>query len=149
VGLDGADSQWVISRRPAHPALVNEQDFVAVHAISATPRPDTVETRTCLLVGLLRCGLCGRLLESHWAYRSPGYRCRHGHTSTRGPRPDRLKNIYVRQDTAIVYAATQLGVHLNTPEQVAHQVRATDCMIICTPTGTLMRQDGEGLTNRT
>ena len=58
----------------------SEQDFVAVQAISATPRPDTDETRAYLLTGLLRCGLCGRLLASHWVYRSPGYRCRHGHT---------------------------------------------------------------------
>jgi hypothetical protein len=131
----------VISRRAAHPALVSEQDFVAVQAISATPRPDTDETRTYLLAGLLRCGLCGRLLESHWVYRRPGYRCRHGHTSARGPRPDRPKNIYVRQDTAITYAATQLGVPLNNPEQVANQVRATHWTIICTPKGMLIRQE--------
>jgi site-specific DNA recombinase len=115
--LPNPKDQWVISRRAAHPVLVSEQDFVAVQAISATPRPDTDETRTYLLVGLLRCGLCGRLLESHGVYRSPGYRCRHGHTSARGPRPDRPKSIYVRQDTAIAYAATQLGVPSTIPNR--------------------------------
>ncbi len=141
--LPNPKDQWVISRRAAHPALVSEHNFVAVQAISATPRPDTDETRTYLLAGLLRCGLCGRLLESHWVYRSPGYRCRHGHTSARGPSPDRPKNIYVRQDTAITYAATQLDVPFNNPEQVAYQVRTTHWTIICTPTGMLMRQKGE------
>jgi hypothetical protein len=108
---------------------------VAVQAISATPRPDTDETRTYLLAGLLRCGQCDRLLDSHWVYRSPGYRCRHDHTSAHTPRLDRPKNIYVRQDAAITFAAAQLGVALDNPEQVAYQLRASRSTIICTPNG--------------
>ncbi len=78
--------QWIISRDLAHPALVSEQDFVAVQAITATPRPETGEPRNYLLTGLLRCGICGRTLDAHWVYRRPGYRCRHGHTSARDRR---------------------------------------------------------------
>ena len=69
--LPNPKDQWVISNRLAHPPLVSERDFVAVQAITATPQPDTDETRSYLLAGLLRCGLCGRLLDSHWVYRSP------------------------------------------------------------------------------
>ncbi len=73
--------------------------------MTATPRPDTDETRSYLLAGLLRCGLCGRLLDSHWVYRGPGYRCRHGHTTAHGPASNRPKYIYIRQDAAIAYAS--------------------------------------------
>jgi len=137
--LPNPKEQWVISRRAAHPALVSEQDFVAVQAITATPRPDSDETRTYLLTGLLRCGLCGRLLDSHWVYRSPGYRCRHGHTTAHGPTLDRPKNIYIRQDAAITYAAAQLGIPLDDPQQVAHQLHATRSTIICTPSGMILQ----------
>jgi site-specific DNA recombinase len=133
--LPNAKCQWVVSRRRGHPALVSESDFVAVQAVTATPRPDTDETRTYLLAGLLRCGLCGRLLDSHWVYRRPGYRCRHGHTSARREDPDRPKNIYIREDAAITYAAVQLGVLLDDPKRVVDQLRAGDSVIICGPTG--------------
>jgi hypothetical protein len=68
-------------------------------------------------------------------YRRPGYRCRHGHTSARRGDPDRPKNIYIREDAAITYAAVQLSVPLADPKQVAHQLRASDSLIICGPTG--------------
>jgi DNA invertase Pin-like site-specific DNA recombinase len=139
--LANPKDHWVISHRLAHPPLVSEQDFVAVQAISATPRSDTDETRTYLLTGLLRCGLCGRLLDSHWVYRSPGYRCRHGHTSAHSSAPGRPKNLYVRQDTAIAYAADKLGRADETSEQIANELRATDTIIICTPTGMLIGQE--------
>jgi site-specific DNA recombinase len=138
--LPNPRDQWVISNRLAHPPLVSEHDFVAVQAITATPRPDTDETRSYLLAGLLRCGLCGRLLDSHWVYRSPGYRCRHGHTSAHTSDADRPKNIYVRQDTAIAYPA-QLGRTGETPEQVVEWLRAAGTVITCTPTGMLLRQE--------
>ena len=35
----------------AHPALIREQDFITVQAITATPRPDISETRSYLLTG--------------------------------------------------------------------------------------------------
>jgi hypothetical protein len=122
-------------RRQTHPALVSEQDFITVQAITATPKPDTTETRSYLLTGLLRCGICGRTLDAHWVYRKPGYRCRHGHTSTHAAAPDRPKNIYVRQDTAIAFATSHLGNPDEAPEKIAARLRATTTIITCTPTG--------------
>ena len=55
-------------------------------------------TRRYLLAGLLRCGTCGRRLESTWSNGRPAYRCRHGYTSATQPDPSRPKNTYVRQD---------------------------------------------------
>ncbi len=55
---------WVISARPAHPALVSEADFIAAQDASAPRGRAGTATRRYLLAGLLRCGTCGRRLES-------------------------------------------------------------------------------------
>ncbi|MEO3788406.1 recombinase family protein [Actinocorallia sp. B10E7] len=86
---------WAISERPVHEALVSEADFVAVQGVRA--RRDH-PCQVYLLAGLLRCGLCGRRLESCWANGRAAYRCRHGHTSASRPDPRRPKNLYVRED---------------------------------------------------
>ncbi|TDD65423.1 recombinase family protein [Actinomadura darangshiensis] len=89
---------WVISARPAHPALVSEADFIAVQGIQ-TPRGAAARPDRCyLLAGLLRCGVCGRRLESCWANNRAAYRCRHGHSSASRSDPDRPKNLYIRED---------------------------------------------------
>jgi DNA invertase Pin-like site-specific DNA recombinase len=95
---------WVISSKTAHPALVGEEDFIAVQEISAargpSPRGDLIgpQKRRYLLAGLLACGTCGRRMESAWSNGKPAYRCRHGHTSATSPDPGRSKNAYVRED---------------------------------------------------
>ena len=95
---------WVISDKPAHPALVSEADFIAAQNISAahgpSPKDDLAgpQKRRSLLAGLLACGTCGRRMESAWSNGKPAYRCRHGHTSAMPPDPDRPKNAYVRED---------------------------------------------------
>ena len=95
---------WVISARPAHPALVSEADFIAAQDISAArgpaPKagPAVPQMRRYLLAGLLACGTCGRRMESAWSNGKAAYRCRHGHTSAASPDPGRPKNAYVRED---------------------------------------------------
>jgi DNA invertase Pin-like site-specific DNA recombinase len=92
---------WVISKRPAHPALVSEEDFVAAQAVNATrgPAPQAEPVvRRYLLAGLLNCGLCGRRMESAWSNGKAAYRCLHGHTSAMAPDPARPKNTYIRED---------------------------------------------------
>jgi hypothetical protein len=99
---------WVISNRPAHPALVSEADFIAAQDASA-PRgpagPAGPAARRYLLAGLLACGRCGRRLESAWSNGRPAYRCRHGHTSAARPDPGRLKNTYVSEDQILPHLA--------------------------------------------
>jgi site-specific DNA recombinase len=86
---------WVISNRPAHPALVSEADFIAAQDVSAArgPAPRAVlgapGKRSYLLAGLLTCGACGRRMESAWSNGKAAYRCRHGHTSAAPPDPAR------------------------------------------------------------
>jgi hypothetical protein len=98
---------WVISRKPAHPALISEADFIAAQGISATrgPAPGiglaAPQKRRYLLAGLLICGGCGRRMESSWSNGKPAYRCRHGHTTASAPRPQRPKNAYIREDLIV------------------------------------------------
>jgi site-specific DNA recombinase len=95
---------WVISRKPAHPALVSEADFIVAQDISAARGPAPAigliapRKRRYLLAGLLICGGCGRRMESAWANGKPAYRCRHGHTTASRRGPARLKNAYIRED---------------------------------------------------
>ena len=95
---------WVISRRPAHEALVSEADYIAAQGITAdrgpSPRGDLIgpQKRRYLLGGLLTCGVCGRRMESAWSNGKPAYRSRHGHTTASAPSPERPKNAYVRED---------------------------------------------------
>ena len=95
---------WVISSKPAHPALVSEADFIAAQDINAArgpvPKdaPAVPERRRYLLAGLLACGMCGRRMESAWSNGKPAYRCRHGHTSAMPSDPQRPKNAYARED---------------------------------------------------
>jgi DNA invertase Pin-like site-specific DNA recombinase len=95
---------WVISARPAHPALVSETDFIAAQDINAArgpvphAAPAAPDKRKYLLAGLLACGTCGRRMESAWSNGKPAYRCRHGHTSAAPTDPGRPKNAYIRED---------------------------------------------------
>jgi site-specific DNA recombinase len=96
---------WVISRHPAHPALVSEADFIAAQDATAPRGPAGPAARRYLLAGLLACGRCGRRLESSWSNGKPAYRCRHGYTSAASPDPARPKNAYVREDQILPHLA--------------------------------------------
>lgn len=93
----GLPDGWVISARPAHPALISVEDFIKAQGIRAE-REDADPGRTYRLSGLLRCGICGRRLESCWSNGRPAYRCRHGYSSASRPDPARPKNPYLRED---------------------------------------------------
>jgi hypothetical protein len=108
---------WVISNRPAHPALVSEDDFVAVQGINAVRGPvpqDEPVLRRYLLAGLLACGVCGRRMESAWTNGKAAYRCRHGRTSAMAPNPSRPKNTYIREDKLLPHLPA-LHLLLTTP----------------------------------
>jgi len=98
---------WVISRKPAHPALVKEADYIAAQDVNAARGPlsrtDPGEPgkRRYLLAGLLKCGVCGRRMESAWSNGKPAYRCRHGRTTASEPDPDRPKKAHVRETIII------------------------------------------------
>jgi hypothetical protein len=100
---------WIISARPAHEALVSEEDFIAAQDISAArgpvpaSDPATPERRRYLLAGLLACGTCGRRMESAWSNGRPAYRCRHGHTTASAPSLERPRNADIREDVIVAH----------------------------------------------
>jgi hypothetical protein len=96
---------WVISRHPAHAALVSEAGFIAAQQIGVPRGPAGPAVRRYLLAGLIVCGRCGRRLESCWSYGRPAYRCRHGYSGTSVPDPARPKNTYVREDQILPHLA--------------------------------------------
>jgi site-specific DNA recombinase len=151
---------WVISARPAHPALVSEADYVAAQDASAPRGPAGPAARRYLLAGLLRCGRCGRRLESAWSNGKPAYRCRHGHTSATRPDPGRPKNLYVREDQILPHLAAlailqqhnghqprnrkQVSRQITAPAQAADQIeqlRATGVSLIYDPATKTLRTD--------
>jgi hypothetical protein len=149
---------WVISKHPAHPALVSEADFIAAQQVGAPRGPAGQATRRYLLAGLLACGQCGRRLESAWSNGKPAYRCRHGHASAARPDPGRPKNTYVREDqilphlaaVAILLArgnpATGNGtVQLTSPAETAgliEQLRTADITLTYDPDTMTIRSQG-------
>ena len=110
---------WVISARPAHPALVSEADFIAAQDASAPRGPAGPAARWYLLAGLLRCGICGRRLESAWSNHRPAYRCRHGYTSATRPGSARPKNTYVREDQVLPHLAALAILHADQGQATA------------------------------
>jgi site-specific DNA recombinase len=58
---------WVISKHPAHAALVSEADFIAAQDAAAPRGPAGPAVRRYLLAGFIMCGRCGRRLESTWS----------------------------------------------------------------------------------
>jgi site-specific DNA recombinase len=109
---------WVISRHPAHAALVSEADFIAVQDTAAPRGPAGPAARRYLLAGMLACGRCGRRLESAWSNSKPAYRCRHGHTSATRPEPGRPPNTYVREDQIMPHLAA-IAILLADPARKA------------------------------
>jgi len=105
---------WVISARPAHPAIISEADFIAAQGLAAQRGPDSPAGHYYLLAGLVRCGICGRLLESCWSNGKPAYRCRHGHTTATRPDPAGPPNAYIREDQ-ILPRLPALGILLSVP----------------------------------
>src|SRR5690348_12721816 len=118
---------WVISKHPAHAALVSEADFIAAQDMAASRGPAGPSVRRYLLAALLACGRGGRRLESAWSNGKPAYRCRHGYTSATSPDLARPGNTYVREDQILPHLAAVailLGGGNQTLSGAAMQVTA-------------------------
>ncbi|MCK2214068.1 zinc ribbon domain-containing protein [Actinomadura sp. ATCC 31491] len=121
----------MISTKLSHPALVSDDDFVAAQAIRAARPTQDGSPRVYLLAGLLKCGFCGRRLDSHWANGRPGYRCRHGYTSAR-PREAGLKFLYIREDRLLAELLAHVGGReRREPAEIVSAIRAKDLVIVC------------------
>jgi site-specific DNA recombinase len=145
---------WVISTQPAHPALVSEADYIAAQQVSAPRGPAGPAARRYLLAGLLRCGTCGRRLESSWSNGRAAYRCRHGHTSAARPDPGRAKNVYVREDqvlrhlTALAILFTGHRDAQGQARRITAPARAAELIGYLRVTGTTLTYDPRDRTLR-
>jgi hypothetical protein len=97
--------QWAVLIPGHHPGFITWETYEANTArLRVNWRPPrghgggAPREGAALLQGLLRCGRCGRRLESAWSNGRPACRCRHGYTSATRPDPKRPKNLYVRED---------------------------------------------------
>ena len=131
-------SQWAISRTIAHPPLVSEEQFVRVQAVHAAPTPADGAARAYVLAGLVYCGICGRLMDSHWIHERTGYRCRHGHNSAQPGSSSRPKTLYLREDHLLdrLRDDRQLRRQLaelayRDPDAIANCLRSHNAIIVC------------------
>jgi site-specific DNA recombinase len=147
---------WVISRRPAHPAIIGEADFVAAQDVTAPRGPAGPAVRRYLLAGLLACGTCGRRLGSAWSNGKPAYRCRHGHTSATSPDPGRPKNTHIREDQILPHLAALAILHADCSQakegdavQVTGPVEAAGLIDRLRASGVALTYDPDTRTLRT
>ncbi|MDG4796985.1 zinc ribbon domain-containing protein [Micromonospora sp. WMMD1082] len=123
----------MVSNQQAHTALVTEQEFIATQAVRFRRSAHDGTARSYLLTGLLRCGLCGRRMDAHWVNQRPGYRCRHGHTSSQRPGSRRRKILYLREDHIIARLATHPSIaeDARSPHALATFLRANRMGVVC------------------
>ncbi len=152
---------WVISKHPAHPALVSDADFIAARDAAAPRGPAGPAARRYLLAGLLACWRCGRRLESAWSNGKPAYCCRHGYTSATRPGHSRTRNTYIREDQVLPHLAALaiLAADGSTPDdgrtvqvripiqsaELIDQLRASGVVLTYDPDTRTIHTDGSGM----
>jgi site-specific DNA recombinase len=137
-------SHPVVSTKAAHIPLVSEGEFIAAQHIHAARPTSDQTTRTYLLAGLLRCGLCNRRMDSHWVNGRPGYRCRHGRTTANPPNAGHPRNLYLREDTILTSLAATLTTETQNPRHLADHLRSEQITIVCSyhqPISATLRPD--------
>ncbi|MFI6992170.1 recombinase family protein [Nonomuraea wenchangensis] len=127
-----APQEWAISTKRSHPALVSDDDFVAAQAVRTARPTQDGSPRVYLLAGLLKCGFCGRRLDSHWVNGRPGYRCRHGYTSARPREASGPKFLYMREDRLLAELLAHAGGRgREGPAEIVSALRADGLVIVC------------------
>jgi DNA invertase Pin-like site-specific DNA recombinase len=131
-------SQWAISRAVVHPPLISEEQFVWAQAVHSAPMPADGVPRRYALAGLVFCGICGRLMDSHWVHGRASYRCRHGRTSAHPGASSQPKILYVREDHLLARLRGdrrlrhQLAELIGPdPDGVAVGLRANNAIVVC------------------
>jgi hypothetical protein len=66
-------------------------------------------------------------MDAHWVNDRAGYRCRHGHNSARRATPDRLRNLYVREDLLIAELVQHALIDADDP---AEYLRSRDMVVV-------------------
>ena len=96
------EHKWVRSDQPAHPQIINEDDFGYAQAVlagrgSKTQHKPHSRPRAYALRGVLHCGLCGRKMSAQRNNDQVYYRCRFPAEYALANRVDHPKTVYVRE----------------------------------------------------
>ena len=77
-------------------------------------------------------------MDSHWVHGRPGYRCRHGCTSTRTKTSPQPKILYIREDHLLHRIRHDRGLHRHhpalcspDPEKLTACLRTNNMIIVC------------------
>ncbi|TQS46175.1 recombinase family protein [Cryptosporangium phraense] len=95
---------WVHSAKPTHPAIISPETFERVQMLVAAgaKRPGVRKTRTThrtyLFAGMIRCGLCGRVMQGNFNHDRPHYRCRYPGDYAAANHVEHPKALYLRED---------------------------------------------------
>ncbi|WP_430503209.1 hypothetical protein ACQRWP_16845 [Micromonospora trifolii] len=87
---------------------------------------------------MICCGVCGRIMNSHWVHDRAGYRCRHGNTSARPTSSRRQKTLYVREDHLLdrirhdsCLRRRHPAMRDQDPDSVAGYLRLNNMITVC------------------
>jgi site-specific DNA recombinase len=72
-------------------------------------------------------------MDSHWVNNRPGYRCRHGHRSSRSLKDGQPGYLYISEDHLVqrLLADPSLADHAADPEALAEHLRENKIIIDC------------------
>jgi site-specific DNA recombinase len=112
------------------PSVTSADDILGTDNVSAKCQPADGTSRTYLLAALLRCGTCGRSMDSQLSHGNPAYRCRHGHTSAHPTGMRQARNLYLREDVILGRIFAQLPTITSRDTCIREKSRA------CSRTGT-------------
>ena len=139
------ENKWVRSDQPAHPQILNEDDFGHAQAVlagrgSKTQHKPHSRPRAYALRGVLHCGLCGRRMSAQINNDQVYYRCRFPAEYALANRVDHPKTVYIKEadvlgrvddwlaelfaTEAIDATVTQLAEQAGQLEDPAAQARA-------------------------
>jgi site-specific DNA recombinase len=97
------ETKWIVSDSPTHEAIIDRDMFDKTRTLAATRSHgrgsrQRSSSRPYILRGLLRCGICTRLMQGQWNNSAPYYRCRYPSEYALTKEIAHPATVYVRQD---------------------------------------------------
>jgi site-specific DNA recombinase len=127
---------WIWSDEPAHPAIVNREEYAAAQARAVAnqrsrqgPTDDTasVQPRTEYLYrGLLHCGICGLRMWGNHRRSSTYYSCQPSHQRSANIPAEHPKTIYLNEKRLNTALFTYLGTAIFGPDRLDYWTRCLD-----------------------
>ncbi|HVB27145.1 MAG TPA: recombinase family protein, partial [Mycobacteriales bacterium] len=127
---------WIWSDEPAHPAIVNREEYAAAQARAVAnqrsrqgPTDDAASARLhteYLYRGLLHCGICGLRMWGNHRRSSTYYSCQPSHQRSANIPAEHPKTIYLNEKRLNTALFTYLGTAIFGPDRLAYWTRCLD-----------------------